>query len=293
MNRILCSSPHIPRQWIAAHGLEPVHLLPSGGCEHACVARAEGLCVFARAWISEALAEPAAAGIVLAQTCDQMRRTFEVLQSQTDLPSFLFNIPATWQSVPARRLFAGEMKRLGQFLENLGGSKPSAARLQEQMRIGTGRNITRSGRIKKYRIPLALTGAHGMTNGESWRSLLEQAGGEIALDCTQAADPLFDHRVAKDEPFAQLVHGCFDAIQDIFQRPNSGVYQRLNAEIRQVSVKGLIIRRYLWCDLWHAEVYRLKQWSPVPVLDLEISGRPDEDHHRLRTRIESFLEMVF
>ena len=94
------------------------------------------------------------------------------------------------------------------------------------------------------------------------------------------------------DPLSELADACFDAIQDISQRPNSRFYQKLDRELRQSGIKGLIVRRYLWCDLWHAEIYRLKQWSPVPVLDLEIGNSPHEEKHRLAMRIQSFMEMV-
>ena len=106
---------------------------------HECVARVEGLCIYARAWVSEALADEHAAGIVLAQTCDQMRRIFEVLCSQARVPCFLFNIPATWQTAQARRLYASEIQRLGRFLVRLGGREPSADILTEQMLKNTDR----------------------------------------------------------------------------------------------------------------------------------------------------------
>jgi benzoyl-CoA reductase/2-hydroxyglutaryl-CoA dehydratase subunit BcrC/BadD/HgdB len=292
MNQILYSSPYIPQQWIAAHGMAPVLLHPSGDCEHACSARVEGLCIFVRAWIRAALAYREAAGILVAQTCDQMRRAFEVLQAHTNLPCFLFNIPATWQSVQARHLYRNELRRLGRFLEKLGGCSPSMERLQAQMRKDAASGDSGLQQNKPCRIPLALIGGHGRGAAEPWLSLLERAGGGIVLDCTQPAAPEFDRRAIKDAPFTELAAGCFDAIQDIFQRPNSRFYQRLTAALQQNSIRGLILRRYLWCDLWHAEVYRLKQWAPVPVLDLELSGQADEDRHRLATRIESFLEML-
>jgi benzoyl-CoA reductase/2-hydroxyglutaryl-CoA dehydratase subunit BcrC/BadD/HgdB len=55
---------------------------------------------------------------------------------------------------------------------------------------------------------------------------------------------------------------------------------------------GLIVRRYLWCDLWHAEVAQLKAWSPVPVLELDVAGNEDSGEGRTRGRVEAFLEML-
>lgn len=292
MNKVLYSSPHIPRQWIAAHGMAPALLQPSvnGGC--AGILQMEGVCVFARAWIHEALESRDTAGIIVAQTCDQMRRAFEVLRAHTSLPCFLFNLPATWQSVQARHLYRNELTRLGRFLENLGGHTPSAEVLRAEMQNTLSRSFPARRRKKPRQIPLTLIGAHAADAPEPWHQWVDHAGGVIVQDCTQPAEPAFDRRMLGKAPFMELADGCFDAIQDIFQRPNSRFYQRLAAALRPLSVRGLVIRRYLWCDLWHAEVYRLKRWAPVPVLDLEISGRPDEDRHRLHTRIESFLEML-
>jgi benzoyl-CoA reductase/2-hydroxyglutaryl-CoA dehydratase subunit BcrC/BadD/HgdB len=62
--------------------------------------------------------------------------------------------------------------------------------------------------------------------------------------------------------------------------------------IEKTPVAGVIVRRYLWCDLWHAEVYRIKAWSPVPVLDIEIHGPAETDRQRLTTRIQAFMELI-
>ena len=292
MNRILCSSPYIPRQWIDAHCLEPHVVQPSGSCLHECVARVEGLCAYVRAWISEALTDEDADGIVLALTCDQMRRAFEVLCEQARVPCFLFNIPATWQTVQARRLYRDEIGRLGRFLVGLGGSAPSKEALAEQMlrqeyAIPSDNALNQSGKI-----PLVMAGPHGMSGDSVWLNMIAQRSGGILLDCSLPSNPVFDRRAMVQDPFSELADACFDNIQDVFQRPNSGFYKKLDRALRQSDIKGLIVRRYLWCDLWHAEIYRLKQWSPVPVLDLEIGNSPQDEKHRLATRIQSFMEMV-
>lgn len=292
MSRVLCSSPYIPQPWIASHGMMPVLLQPSWNGIHACVARMEGLCPYAQAWISHALADPNAAAIIVATTCDQMRRGFEVLHAHAHIPCFLCNIPSTWQTVQARRQFRDETERLGRFLEKAGGCRPSQAALREHMLRDGYPEYRAAASHHKNKIPLALTGPHGMAHDAVWLDLLDASGGAIALDCSQAPRPCFDRRALAARPFEELTDGCLDAIQDIFQRPNSRFYQRLADALKQEAVKGLIVRRFLWCDLWHAEVARLKQWASVPVLDLEIGPQPAEDRHRLATRIQSFLEML-
>jgi benzoyl-CoA reductase/2-hydroxyglutaryl-CoA dehydratase subunit BcrC/BadD/HgdB len=256
------------------------------------VSRVEGLCTYARAWISEALTDEEADGIVLALTCDQMRRAFEVLSEQAHVPCFLFNIPATWQTVQARRLYRDEICRLGRFLVGLGGRAPYKEVLAEQMlkqeyAIPSDNALNQSGKI-----PLAMAGPHGMDGDSVWLDMIAEAGAGIQLDCSQPMNPVFDRRAMMQDPFSELADACFDTIQDVFQRPNSGFYKKLDRALRRSDIKGLIVRRYLWCDLWHAEIYRLKQWSPVPVLDLEIGDSPQDETHRLATRIQSFMEMV-
>jgi hypothetical protein len=57
-------------------------------------------------------------------------------------------------------------------------------------------------------------------------------------------------------------------------------------------VRGIILHRYVWCDLWHAEGQRLKQWSPTPVLELDVGPDDTAAPNRIQGRIEAFLEML-
>jgi benzoyl-CoA reductase/2-hydroxyglutaryl-CoA dehydratase subunit BcrC/BadD/HgdB len=292
MDRILCSSPYIPREWIAAHRLEPYMVHPSDGCVHECVARIEGLCAYARGWISKALTEINVSGIILAQTCDQLRRAFEIVCAHTHVPCFLFNLPATWQTVQARLLFRDEIRRLSRFLVELGGREPSAQDLMEQMTKDQNDAAPEMILKQSGKIPLALAGPHGTAGDSVWLEVLAEADAGILVDCSKQMSPVFDRRAVGQDPFSELSDACFDAIHDVFQRPNSRFYQKLDRALQKREVKGLIVCRYLWCDLWHAEIHRLKQWSPVPVLDLEIGNSPRDERHRLATRIQSFVEMV-
>ena len=44
-----------------------------------------------------------------------------------------------------------------------------------------------------------------------------------------------------------------------------------------------ILLRQVWCDLWHAEVKRLRDWLDLPLLDLDLNG--DDPVARNRTRV--------
>ena len=65
-----------------------------------------------------------------------------------------------------------------------------------------------------------------------------------------------------------------------------------SAGLAASGARGMILRRYLWCDLWHAESQRLKRWSPVPVLEIDIGPDDDAAPNRVQGRIEAFLETL-
>ena len=102
----------------------------------------------------------------------------------------------------------------------------------------------------------------------------------------------FDSERTARDPLHELADAYFDAIPDIFRRPNDALYEYLGRELAARHVRGLILRRYLWCDLWHAEVAQLRAWSPVPVLDLDAADSEASAAGRTRGRIEAFLEML-
>lgn len=70
---------------------------------------------------------------VFTTTCDQMRRVAEMIGRECPVPSFLFHVPATWQTVGACGLYCSELERLGRFLCRLGGAPPDRKTLVEVM----------------------------------------------------------------------------------------------------------------------------------------------------------------
>jgi benzoyl-CoA reductase/2-hydroxyglutaryl-CoA dehydratase subunit BcrC/BadD/HgdB len=90
----------------------------------------------------------------------------------------------------------------------------------------------------------------------------------------------------------ELAESYFTAIPDVFRRPNTGLYEWLEQKLAERRVRGIVFRRYVWCDLWHGELQRLKQWSPVPVLEIDAGADDLSAANRIQGRIESFLEML-
>lgn len=155
-------------------------------------------------------------------------------------------------------------------------------------------------------VPLAIVGGPLMRRDFDILDIAEKAGGRIVLDATETGERgmcmPFDRRrlsVAawprhdgRDEPLMELANAYFGGIQDVSRRPDSELYKWLKSKIIDREVRGIIFHRYMWCDMWHAELWRLKDWTDLPVLDIDSTG--DDQTHRQRTanRIHAFLETL-
>jgi benzoyl-CoA reductase/2-hydroxyglutaryl-CoA dehydratase subunit BcrC/BadD/HgdB len=265
---------------------------------------------------------------VATTACDQMRYAAALAEQAGAVPLFLMNVPSTWQTATARAIYRDELRRLGRFFEHHGGSPPRPEHLATVMRrYGEVRAAIQAGQssmsarlfaealvgargeiasaptshpaadgASRRGVPLALVGGPLLEADFELYDLIEEAGGRIVLDATEGGqrtlpDAFDEQRLCRD-PFEELARAYFDAFPDVFRRPNDGFYQWLGRETASRGVRGLLFRRYVWCDLWHAELARLRARSPVPVLDLDAS--PDDPSARARTlnRVEAFLETI-
>ncbi|OHB69863.1 MAG: hypothetical protein A2V70_02210 [Planctomycetes bacterium RBG_13_63_9] len=304
----------------------------------------QGVCPYARAFVQAALADTQAAAIVVTTACDQMRHAAGLLADISPrkhngrCPVFLLNVPSTWRTAAAKRLYRDELKRFGRFLVELGGKSPSPAQLARVMldhqRARSALRETRerlSGRqfaeaIAALRgqptpprdtggapppsggIPLAIVGGPLLEADYAILDLIEQAGGRLVLNATEGGERTlpadFDRQRIDDDPLRELADAYFTGIPDAFRRPNTELYEWLGREMAARDVRGVLLRRYVWCDIWHAELYKLKQWSPVPVLDTsafyeDSALREDNAFHdgagslaHTAGRIETFMEIL-
>jgi benzoyl-CoA reductase/2-hydroxyglutaryl-CoA dehydratase subunit BcrC/BadD/HgdB len=283
------------------------------------------MCPYARAFIDAAVSETEAAAVVVTTTCDQMRRAADMIARNLNLPAFLMNVPHTWQPPAAHKLYISELERLGRFLAALGGKTPEPDHLWETMlKFDAARSAIRDARsslsareyselIARFHrtgqadsparetvsvpsgIPVALIGGPLLANHFDIFDLIEEAGGYVALDATETGErtmpaPL-DRRLVQDDPLMALADAYFGSIPDAFRRPNSELYRWLRRKLGERGVRGIIFRRYLWCDTWHAEARRMKEWAGLPFLHLDVS---DDGSDALRTfaRLRSFFEVL-
>jgi benzoyl-CoA reductase/2-hydroxyglutaryl-CoA dehydratase subunit BcrC/BadD/HgdB len=339
MKAIAYTSPFVPAEWIAAHGLRPhrLHLRAAEGLTR-------GVCPYAGAMIHATLDGLDASALVLTTVCDQMRYAAAMLTARSSCPVFLLNVPSTWQTPAVRQLYFNELQRLGRFLVEMDGSAPDNAELADVMlaydrarresmenfvpgpcssntlgataglsssagnTVGQANRGTRhlisAGALKDNNaslqptsdgIPLAIIGGPLMDSDDALFNLIEQAGGRVVIDATEGAGRTmprrFDPTRLASDALQELADAYF-SIPDAFRRPNSGLYEWLGRELAGREVRGIIFRRYVWCDLWHAELQRLKEWSPVPVLEIDVGPDDLSAPNRLQGRIEAFLEML-
>ncbi len=343
MKTIIYTCPYVPAEWIAAHGLRAGRVLLDGVDPSFSSLRAEGVCPYVRSFIGEVMNNKGADGVVVTTVCDQMRRAFDIIVRNCDLPAFLMNVPSTWQTLTAQKLYIDELKRLSRFLVGLGGNVPSndtlaeimiqyddvrtsiraarehlsARRFAEVVTAGGslkgeafGDGSSGSGHPQPVRqaqgsaaleaatlcVPLAIVGGPLMKADLDLLDMIEQSGGRIVLDATQTGErgmcPKFDRRSLREDPLLELTHAYFAGIPDASRRPNNELYRWLKRELADRAVRGIIFRRYVWCDPWHAELGRLRDWSDLPVLDVDSAGDNAMDLPRIQNRIRAFLEML-
>jgi benzoyl-CoA reductase/2-hydroxyglutaryl-CoA dehydratase subunit BcrC/BadD/HgdB len=320
MKTILYTSPFVPPEWIEACGFRPKRLVPAATVSAGDSSPSQGVCHFA--WLSaeEAKKDAEAAGMVYTTICDQMRRVREGGSAST----FLLHVPKTWQHANAFEFYLDELRRLSGFLREIGGRFPEDEELRGVMRAFEVKRMSLlalrtslaprqfseallqfhvrcvvnptpvSNRSRRQSIPVALVGGPLTWDDYSLFDEVERAGGTIVLDGTENGErtlpALFDPRRREEDPLGELGRAYFLTIPDVFRRPNGALFEWLRQNVAARTVRGIILVRNVWCDLWHAEVSRIREAVQVPVLDLDVDGAKIAD--RNRTRVQAFIEML-
>jgi benzoyl-CoA reductase/2-hydroxyglutaryl-CoA dehydratase subunit BcrC/BadD/HgdB len=295
MRDIVYSSPYVPAEWIAAHGLRPCRLIPGRAMAESPIPAMAGICPFLRAFVNEACHRRNTAGVVLVTVCDQMRRAPDLLAATRQTPVWLLNLPSTWQTPAARRIYRAELERLGAFLVLCGGTTPSRAELARALTTAERQRdaIHPAPMGPSDGIPLALLGGPLLAHDHEMIRLIADCGGRVVLDATEQGvrtqPARFRPARVQRDPLGELTRAYFETIPDVFQRPNTRLYAWLLQHVAVSGVKGVVLLRQLWCDKWHAEVQRLREaLAGVPLLDLDLDGNGVTP--RYRTRLQAFLE---
>ena len=298
-------SQYIPPEWAAAHGFLPERLIPLSLGEAALSTRPPpeqallgrmGCCEYAAAWVSEA-AQKKGAIVVATTLCDQLRRSAELLSAATVHP-FIFNMPRTWQNPAALKLYRAELERLSRFMQAHGGRTPDSNELgsimleYERGRKEKANAIAEELQSKRYR--LALLGGP-LTSAEAWvQELLSAAGGSLVLDASETGElalvPPYDLRRLCEDPANELASAYF-TLPHPTRRPNDFFYAWLRERLVSRRVQGIIFWRHVWCDIWHVELARVREFCGLPVVDLD-SSTQGGSRTRAESRILSLLELL-
>lgn len=322
--RIVYSCPYIPAEWIASHGLEPSRISPGIKERIRPIDSAAGICPYLSSFLNEANAEKNAAAVLFTTVCDQMRRAPECFGNESPLPLFLMHVPSTWKSVAAQQLYLSELQRLSLFLIRLGGAPPSREMLsQTMMTYDKKRNALRetkgwmhpraySEAIARFHrtgevvqnleksddfihgVPIVLIGGPLTAQDLSLFNMIQDAGGTVVLDGTETGERTmprpFHRQYMREDPLLELADAYFGHIPDAFRRPNSELFLWMRREFQAGYVRGVILVRNIWCDVWHAEVTRIREWLHLPLLDIDLNG--ENPVSRNKTRINAFLELL-
>jgi hypothetical protein len=86
-----------------------------------------------------------------------------------------------------------------------------------------------------------------------------------------------------------LARNCLANCIDVFQRPNTRLYDWLRERLTARKVRGIVLWHYVGCDLWRAEAQSMRASLGLPVLLLDA----DEAMPRRNTgRLQAFLESL-
>jgi len=316
--RVAYASPFVPPEWIAAHGLEPIRIWPSTDTG---AARA-GVCPYAWGWVQAVVQQSGWAGVVVTATCDQMRRSADALALASGHAVCLLHIPCRAESPSSADYFGTELQRLGRTLVDWGGQAPTQDRLRRIMETyNQRRNTLRAlrGQVcasdfcraaqgrqtitapqqtvnREGACPLGLVGSPLTWDALSMLDAIEAAGARLVFDGTENGEgglcAPFDRDRLDEAPFAELIQAYFNSILHIGRRPNTDFFTWLQRQLTEERIAGLIVHRHPWCDLWHAELPRLRARSGLPVLDLETTGQEPGQQMRQVTRIQAFMETL-
>ncbi|MHC5055064.1 MAG: 2-hydroxyacyl-CoA dehydratase [Planctomycetota bacterium] len=295
MPTVAYTSPFVPPEWIAACGCEPRRVVPRADAAERSGVPIAGVCPFARAFVGEVRSGDGVDAVVVTSTCDQMRRAAEHFGGK---PTFLMNVPATWRTPGAFRLYLEELRRLARFLEGVSGSVLSEAELAKIMEASTARSAplpVADAASARGAAPVAVIGGP-LLGGAAWlHDAVARAGGRVVLDGTEGGErtlpgPL-DRRRLSDEAPMVLAEAYFGRIPDAFRRPDSMLYEWAAREVPASGARGVLVVRYTWCDMWAVARERLAEATARPVVEIDLAGDPD-DGTSIAGRIAAFVEAL-
>jgi hypothetical protein len=153
-------------------------------------------------------------------------------------------------------------------------------------------------------IPLAVVGGPLPRWQAHVLETMERAGGRVVLNATEAGERSLGTSASLSALSVNagehagvpgllrlLTRSWLDNCVDVFQRPNTRLYDWLKPRLTARKVRGIVLWHYVGCDLWRAEVQPLREAFGLPVLLLE-AAEVAGDAPRQTGRIQAFLEAL-
>ncbi|MEZ4813457.1 MAG: 2-hydroxyacyl-CoA dehydratase family protein [Caldisericia bacterium] len=253
-------------------------------------------------------------------TCDQMSRALDTLKISSNCKAFLSHMPAT-RNKGTFELFKSELSVLTEKLEDLSGKKFDKYLLKKEIEksnnlkkeIGKLRphlsgsdfvslmhsvfqnweipeTISNKNIKKKSHPKIAIAGSPTAKEGIKLLCEIEKFPAEIVFDATCTGDRFLELEIDENiDPFEAAASAYFNQTPCIRARPNDDFFSWMNKKITDLEIDGVVWKTLRGCDLWNSEIQTAKELLSVPVLGLDYSYS-DIDSHRIKTRIEAFLE---
>lgn len=313
------TSMFVPVEWIHAHGLRAVLVIPqiSAWCSSVCAGRCTA---------AVAMVEARQEGIptVFVATCDQLRRAFDHWRIPGE-EGFLLNVPITRSEV-AVEYFTSELERLSDWLCGLGGTKPNRVRLLQSIgayvRFWQTLSLHQSNASASAVVAFIreAIGEPGLGAGP-WQALecagqqrgpvigivsghltdvhlqifreIESAGFRTRLLC---ADPVPVAELLAEAPWADcktpadLARIHLEYTPHFVARPNARFHRMLWRLAQERAISGVLVLRTAWCDLLEPEPITIREQTGLHACQVMLGCEPEPAGHAIG-RIAAFVEM--
>lgn len=277
VKKVFYESRFVPAELISACGFEPVRITPAD--DEKSILERQGLCPYAHSVINRSFAGD---GLFIAVTsCDQMRRGFELIQNRLKDKCFLLNSPSgTGQA--AFEIYLRSLKRMVDFLKGHGGIEPNIKLAQAKFTKG---ETNHAGKVV-----IGLIGGP-FFQYEQLYQIVKAKSDAAVVDLTESG--LMGQVTFPDdqaEPFQRLARGYFN-LPSAGRRPDKILHDWLGEQIEKHKISGLIMVRYVWCDLWAGQLFNIKERTGLNILKLDMQN-PGRLDGRDICRIEAFAEAI-
>lgn len=292
---IVYTSPFVPSELISAYGLKPYQPDVSVTTEPQSLTPVKGICPYARKFL-EYVCKHCPAGCILTTECDQMRRIYDLVRLYNSTPVFLLNFPKVAGRSDSLDLFTKEFNRLAGFLADVSGRLLQKDEFADRILESAVTGQKNSSEVKSVpgKPKLALIGNHSCQL-EAVSRELRKSGKFTVLNLAESlyevAEKKFDPAKCRNAPLRSLSKAYLN-IPSPAVCPAELFYNRLKNYVNKYRIDGVILHRYVCCDLWHSKLYILKKLFDVPVLDIEAVDVERELNSRTEYRIQAFTEML-